>query len=299
MVTKRKLAKAWACLALLPFTACTEKIVIDPPAEKKMVVVEGYLSDEYKQHEVILSYSSPLYEGEREMISGAEVYVVGGGDTIWYHEQEDKPGHYLTDSLAAQKRRRYHFEARVEENELQDRPIRLYAESYMPNNVAGIDSLRLLPLKGHESIPFVDGASAVCACPYFQTLSDANIVYMVELFLDNSLIKNWPSEYLQIFPMSGYAGYYFNGPEMLEKNNEVFVGILSKEYLYDGRVVKVKLHSITRDYMGYLLYQKVSNGSNPVLGAYPLTSTNIMANCNAIGWFRTTSVVEAEAIYYE
>lgn len=299
MVTKRNMAKVWACLALLPIVACTEKIVIDPPPEKKMVVVEGYLTNEYKQHEVILSYSSVLYEGEREMISGAEVYVVGGGDTIWYYEEEKKPGHYLTDSLAAKKSRRYHLEVRIEENELQDRPIRLYADSYMPNNVSGIDSLKLLPLKGHTSIPFVDGASAVCVCPYFQTLSNTNIVYMVELFLDNSLIKNWPSEFLEIFPMSGYAGYYFNGPEMLKENNEIFVGILSKEYMYDGRVVKVKLHSITRDYMGYLLYQKVSNGSNPVLGAYPLTSTNIFANCSAIGWFRTTSVVEAEAVYYE
>ena len=86
-ISKRLLA--W--LAGLPFlgiVACTEDITMDPPEEKIVPVVEGYLTNEYKRHEVILSYSSELYSHETSMITGAKVFVTynDNKDTIWYHE---------------------------------------------------------------------------------------------------------------------------------------------------------------------------------------------------------------------
>ena len=76
-------------VSLFSVVACTEEISIDTPEGKKVPVVEGYLTDEVKRHEISLSYTSKLYSGEKEMISGAEVYVAGGGDTIYYYEQEE------------------------------------------------------------------------------------------------------------------------------------------------------------------------------------------------------------------
>ena len=286
-------------LLLLIVCSCTEKITMDVPEGRKVPVVEGSMTDEYKRHEVILSYSSDMYSDEKEMISGAEVYVIFSGDTIYYYEQEDKPGHYLTDSVAGQKRKRYHLEVRVPENTLLDWPLRMYADTYMPNNVDQIDSLALLPLLTEEGIPFVDEQAAVCVCPYFQTLSDTGIVYNVELFLDGKRFKNRPSQLFQLFRMQGYAGYYFNGPEMLKDNVEVPVGIMNKSYMREGRVVKLKLHSISRDYMYFLLNQKLSIGVNPIMGAYPANYSNIFSNCDAIGWFSTTSVVSAEAVFHD
>ena len=148
--------------------SCTEEITLDLPEGRKVPVVEGSITNEFKRHEVILSYSSELYNTEdAEMISGAEVYIVGGGDTIWYYEQEDKPGHYLTDSVAGRKNRRYHLEVNVENNTLFSRPINMYADTKMSNNASGIDSLGLLPLRNKQGIPFVDDSAAVCICPYF------------------------------------------------------------------------------------------------------------------------------------
>ena len=177
---KKHLVQIGFCL-LMALCSCTEDIIMDTPEGRKRPVVEGYITNEYKRHEVVLSYTSELYTDEREMISGAEVYVVSRGDTIRYHEQEDKPGHYLTDSVAGQKRRWYHLEVLVPENTLLSSPIRMYADSYMPNNVDHIDSLGLLPLRNEEGLPFVDESAAVCVCPYFQTLADSGIVYNVEL----------------------------------------------------------------------------------------------------------------------
>lgn len=299
-ISKRLLA--WlAGLPFLAIVACTEDITIDPPEETIVPVVEGSLTNEYKRHEVILSYSSELYSHETKMITGAVVYVTynDNRDTIWYYEQPNKPGHYKTDSVAGVKNRWYHLEVNVEENELYSRPIRMYADSKMPNNVNHIDSLGLLPLRNEEGIPFVDDSAAVCVCPYFQTLNDPNIVYNVELYLNGSRFKNRPSKLFDLFPMEGYAGYYFNGPEMLEDNIEIPVGIMNNSYLHEGDVVKLKLYSITKDYMYFLVSQKLAVGVNPIMGAFPATASNIFSNCDAIGWFSTTSSVEVEGVYHE
>jgi len=284
---------------MLAVCSCTEEITMEAPEGRKVPVVEGYLTDECKRHEVILSYSSELYSADKEMITGAEVYVTSGDDTIRYFEQEDKPGHYLTDSVEVRKKRWYHLEVRVPENTLMDRPIRVYADSYMPNNVEQIDSLALLPLLTEEGVPFADENAAVCVCPYFQALADSGIVYNVELYLNGNRFKNRPSQLFQLFSMRGYAGYYFNGPEMLKDNIEVPVGIMNKSYMREGYVVGLKLCSITKDYMYYLYSQKLSVGVNPIMGAFPSNMSNLFSNCDAIGWFSTQSVVSAEAVYHK
>jgi len=289
-----------AVLGLLT-ASCTEDIVMELPEGKKIPVVEGSITDECKRHEVILSYSSELYSTDsREMISGAEVYVTGNNDTIRYYEQENRPGHYLSDSVAGVKNRRYHFEVRVEENTLYSTPLIIYADTKMSNNPSsGIDSVGLLPLRNQEGIPFVDENAAVCVCPYFQTLSNPNIVYLVELYLNGRLFKNRPSKLFNLYPMQGYAGYYFNGPEMLKNNTEIPVGVMNKSYLHEGDVIGVKLYSISEDYEYFLIGQKLAIGVNPVMGAFPAMFSNLFSNCNAIGWFNATSVLVGEGVYHE
>lgn len=286
-------------LALLA-TACTEEITMDMPEGRKRPVVEGSITDEFKRHEVILSYSSEMYDtDDPEMISGAEVYVRIGSDTIWFYEQDNKPGHYLSDSVSGRRNRAHHLEINVKENTLYSRPIRMYADTKMSNNARGIDSVGLLPLRNEEGLPFVDEEAAVCVCPYFQTLSDASIVYNVELYLNGRRFKNRPSKLFNLFSMQGYAGYYFNGPEMMHDNVGIPVGIMNKSYLHEGDVVKVKLYSISEDYMYFLMGQKLAVGVNPVMGAYPAVFSNLFSNCDAIGWFNATSVIEGEGIYHE
>ena len=289
-----------AVLGLLT-ASCTEDIVMELPEGRKIPVVEGSITDECKRHEVILSYSSELYSTDsREMISGAEVYVTGNNDTIWYYEQENRPGHYLSDSVAGVKNRRYHFEVRVEENTLYTTPLIIYADTKMSNNPSsGIDSVGLLPLRNQEGIPFVDENAAVCVCPYFQTLSNPDIVYLVELYLNGRLFKNRPSKLFNLYPMQGYAGYYFNGPEMLKNNTEIPVGVMNKSYLHEGDVIGVKLYSISEDYEYFLIGQKLAIGVNPVMGAFPAMFSNLFSNCNAIGWFNATSVLVGEGVYHE
>ena len=296
------------CLSIfstLLLSNCTEEIVMEAPEGQKRPVVEGYFTDELKRHEVILSYSSELYSDDREMISDAVVYVVqsngyqNAGDTVYFYEQVDKPGHYLTDSVAGTKNRWYHLEVRVQENTLYNTPLRMYADAKMPNNARTIDSIGLQPLLNEEGIPFVDDEAAVCVCPYFQTLSDPEIVYNVELYLNGNRFRNRPSKLFQLFQMQGYAGYYFNGPEMLDNNIPIPVGVMNKSYLHEGDCIKVKLFSISKDYLYFLVGQKLAVGVNPAMGAFPAIASNVFSNCDAIGWFATTSEIEGEGIYHE
>lgn len=286
-------------ISLFSVVACTEEIIIDAPEGKKVPVVEGSLTNEVRRHEIILSYTSELYSAEREMIPGAEIYVAGGGDTIYYHEVENKPGHYLSDSVAGKKNTRYHLEINVAENTWHSRPIRMIAEVKMPDNADRIDSIKLLRKQDQQDVPFVEDTVAVRICPYFQTVSDPEIVYNVALYLNGARFRNRPSTLFQLFQMRGYAGYYFNGPEMLENNIEVPVGIMNTSYLHEGDTIGLKLHSISKDYMYYLLNQKLAIGVNPIMGAFPAMFTNIMSDCDAIGWFSATSVIGAEAIYHK
>ena len=285
----------------LLMASCTEDIVMDLPEGRRIPVLEGSISNEYKRHEVTLSYSSELYSTDGiEMISGAKVYVTcSGSDTIWYYEQEDKPGHYLTDSLAGKKNRWYHLKVEMDEGNPNSSSFSIMGESKMANNANGIDSLGLLPLRNKQGIPFVNDSAAVCICPYFQTLSNPDIVYNVELYLNDKLFKNRPSKLMNLFSMKGYAGYYFNGPEMLQDNIEVPVGVMNKVYLHDGDVIKVKLYSISKDYMYFLLEQKLAVGVNPIMGAFPAMFSNLLSDCRAIGWFNAVSVIEAENVYHE
>lgn len=286
-------------LGLAMMVSCTEDIVMDVPQGRRVPVVEGTITDECKRHEVVLSVSSAMYDTTgREMISHAEVYVTSDDDTIWFHEQENRPGHYLSDSVAGRKNRWYHLEVNAVDNPIYSWPLRMYVDTKMVNNARGIDSVGLLPKRDANNIPLVDDNAAVCVCPYFQTLSDSSIVYSVELYLNDKLFKNRPSRLFNLFPMKGYAGYYFNGPEMLKDNIEIPVGVMNKSYLDDGDVVKVKLYSISRDYMYFLVGQKLAIGVNPVMGAFPAMFTNVFSNCDAIGWFNAMSVIEGEGVYH-
>ncbi len=63
--------------------SCREDIIIDVEEGEPLIGVEGSLTDEYKRHEVILSYTADFYNsGEIKYIIGARVIVTDGVDTI-------------------------------------------------------------------------------------------------------------------------------------------------------------------------------------------------------------------------
>lgn len=279
------------------FAACTEDIVIDVEEGNHRIGVEASFTNEMKRHETILSYTADFYnQNEIQMVSGATVYVTDGVDTMYYYEDDEQPGHYFTDSVAGLKNTVYRLcvEAVDQDGETQS----LFAESLIPDNVESIDSLAIKHYNGsNDSIPSVFLIDTVeWVYPYFQSLPDPGIIYMPKVWKNDTLVSDSLSLTLMI-PQGGFAGYYVNGPEMLESNKEIPIGYFLRSKLNDGDEIRADLYSITPDYYYYFYSILMSTGSNPMLGAPANVSSNIQPEGEGVGWFFTASVVTGSTVF--
>ncbi len=288
--------KKWMLYIGLAFAmfSCREEIMIDLEEGNPLIGVEGSFTDEYKRHEVILSYTADFYHaGEIKMVTGAKVAVTDGVDTIPFVEQSDQPGHYLTDSVAGRKNTLYKLLVEVydEINGVKQ----YYAESYMKDNVEEIDSIVLKRSSIFPGVPMWD--TIYMLYPYFQSLPDPSIVYMIKI-TEDSIPMNDTLLRVTSIPMAGYAGYYVNGPEMLENNMEIPVAMMTESELHDGKRIRLDLLSIPSDYMMFVFNVKMAMGSNPMMGPPTNVMTNIQPQGEAVGWFYAASVVSKEMIYH-
>ena len=77
-------------------TSCIDDFKIDTEDGKHLVGINAYFTNEYKKHQIVISKTTDFYsEEESEMISGAEVFIHDGVDTIYFKETERK-GYYET-----------------------------------------------------------------------------------------------------------------------------------------------------------------------------------------------------------
>lgn len=288
--------KRWMLNIMLVFVmfSCREDIVIDLEEGNPLIGVEGSFTDEYKRHEVILSFTADFYNSDEiRMVTGARVVVTDGVDTIPYLEQVDQPGHYLTDSVAGHKNTLYRLLVEVPDEV--DGVKRLYAESYMNDNVEEIDSIVLKRSSMFPDAPMFD--TIYMLYPYFQSLPDPSIVYMIKV-TEDTIPQNDTLLQANSIPMAGYAGYYVNGPEMLENNMEIPVAMVTESQLYDGKLFRLDLLSIPYDYMLFVFNVKMAMGSNPMMGPPTNVMTNIQPSSEAVGWFYAASVVSKEMVYH-
>lgn len=284
-------------IAFVGVTSCTEDIIIDVEEGEPMVGVEASFTDELKQHEAILSYTAEFYnQDEIDMISGATVYVTDGIDTIYYHEDAEQRGHYFTDLVAGNKNTMYRLCVEIPEPDGGKHQV--FAESLIPDNVESVDSLVLKHFNGmNDTIPTVFFFDTIeWLYPYFQSLPDPNIIYMPMVSKNDTLLTDSLKVRMMI-PQGGFAGYYVNGPEMLESNKEIPVAYFRRSQLRDGDRIHADLYSITADYYLYFYSLLMSTGSNPMMGAPANVSTNIQPVGEGVGWFFTASVVSSETVF--
>lgn len=277
--------------------SCTEDIVIDLEEGEPMIGVDASFTDELKCHETVLSYTAEFYhQDEICMISGATVFVTDGLDTVYYHENDTLRGHYFTDLVAGKKNTLYRLYVEVPEanGEVQ----RLYSEGFIPDNVENIDSLVVKHFNGvNDTTPSMFLTDTIeWLYPYFQSLPDPYIIYM-PMVSKNDTMMNDSLKMRMMIPQGGFAGYYVNGPEMLESNKEIPIAYFRRSEMHDGDRIHADLYSITTDYFLYFYTLIMSTGSNPMMGAPANVSTNIQPEGRGVGWFFTASVVSAETVF--
>jgi len=274
-------------------TSCTEPIVIDLEEGSPLIGVSASITDEYKRHEAVISYTTGFYSNdEPQMISNATVRLMDGTNVYMYEEVPSMPGHYLTvDSLAGVQGVTYTLAVDFFDG---TDSVHLTSQSRMNYNVPQIDSLVLAPFVMDDGtpVPYLQ-----TLYPYFQSLPDPTVVYMIKVSKNDTVLRDTLSMYSCI-PMAGYAGYYVNGPEMLEKNMLIPIGYFTINDLRDGDSIAAKLYSIEFDYMLYVANVAMSTGSNPLMGPPSNVPSNIMPKGEAVGWFSAASVVSASTIYH-
>ena len=293
----KSLKKIWIVALLACLAACTEDIVIDVEEGNPMVGVEAYFTNEMKHHETILSYSAEFYnQNEIQMITGATVYVTDGVDTLYYYEDAEQEGHYFTELVAGKKNTLYRLCVEVPEPD--GSVQKLFSESLIPDNVESIDSLALKHYNGpNDTIPTVFMKDTIeWLYPYFQSLPDPNIIYMPMIAKNDTMMTDSLNLRMMI-AQGGFAGYYVNGPEMMESNKEIPIAYFRRSKLRDGDRIRADLYSITPDYYLYFYTLLMSSGSNPMLGAPANVSTNIQPEGKGVGWFFTASVVSDSTVF--
>ena len=297
----KKLIKILSLMPLLCCFSCTEDVVIDLEEGSPMIVVEGSITDQMKQHEVILSYTANFYHsGDIEMVCGAKVCVTDGVDTIRFQEDAEKKGHYFSEMVAGRRNTLYRLMVDVPDETEEDGFVHLFAESFMKNNVDVIDSIAIKPFNGvNDTTPAVIfGDTIEWLYPYFQSLPDPSIVYMPMIWKNDTLLTDTLTQRMLI-PIAGYAGYYVNGPEMLQKNKEIPIHYFMRSKLHNGDRIRADLQSVPMDFMYYVYSLSTSLGSNPMMGAPTNLITNIQPAGKAVGWFYAASVASAETVFQE
>ena len=295
----KKLYIILAFTSFLLSTSCTEEITIEVESGDTMVGVEAYFSDEFKQHETILSYTSDFsnHDGIR-MVSGATVYITDGIDTIYYHEDDQNKGHYLTNPVAGKRNTLYRL--CIDLDDLDGEPVQFFSESMLADNVDCIDSLVIKPYNGNNDtvMTVFFGDTIEWVYPYFQSLPDPNIVYMPLIYKNDTLLTDTLNQQMMI-PVGGYAGYYINGPEMQAQNKEIPIYYFKKSDLREGDRIRAGLQSIPTDYLYFYYTVSMSTGNNPLMGAPANVTTNIQPTNKAVGWFMTASVTSAETVFID
>ena len=97
---------------LLVIVSCEEAVDWDfKPGENNQLVVDAILTDELKVQEIKLSLSFDRLNDEAMPVSGAEVQVISGVQTVVFQEDNDVPGLYLSEqAFAAELEIQYRLE---------------------------------------------------------------------------------------------------------------------------------------------------------------------------------------------
>lgn len=292
-----------SAFAAMFFSSCIDDIEIETQDGPQLVGINGYISNEYKKHQIVLSKTSDFYStDEIEMISGAEVFVCDGYDTIYFEETKNK-GYYETiDSVAGIIGKTYNLNVNFVD---EDGEHSFYAQSTMRDNVNQIDSLAIKNIVlGGTSFE-----NAYGLYPYFQSNDDPDINYLINVAINDSLT----SESLikcSAYSLAGFAGLYVNGSEFVALAGELpayfFPMIISfsedGSFVYElpiekGDKISMYLYSVTPEFALYISDINSNFGSNPMMGMPYNVSTNIYPEGKAVGFFEAYSTVEASIIY--
>ena len=297
-------------------TSCIDDFRIDTEDGKNLVGINGYFTNEYKKHQIVISKTTDFYaEEDAEMISGAEVFIHDGVDTI-YFEETDRKGYYETiDSVAGIPGHTYYLSVNIID---EDGLHNYYSQSRMNENISQIDSMVVKDAEDPLISNFMGLASYTLTnlYPYFQTIDDTKVNYLTNIIINDTTVKYDSYFDYSTLSLRHMSGMYFNGPEMVSMVGEQSVHTFkAKEGYYNdndslnffefdyypsampGDKVTLCIYSVNQDFITYCNDIMSSFGSNPMMGMPYNVATNIYPGGTAVGFFEALSVTKASFTY--
>jgi len=268
----------------LKAVSCTERIEIRLEEGNVRLVVEGSVTTDTTVHRVILSKSTSYYYSQKApVVSGASVFIRGGGFDVQLHESA--PGVYETDSTF------YGIPGEAYTLDIQlDTAVggfKDYSATSLMSGKVSLDSLQLLfhPEWSEEGFWEVK-------C-YFQDPPSADY-YRFLVYRNGKLMSDTIDKWL-ISDDRFFNGIYVEGASVafLDQGSD-------NEKLENGDTVTLELNTITRPYARFIFdAQAELMGSNPLFSGPP---ANILGNISngAIGFFSahtvSRAVIKAESL---
>lgn len=277
-------------LLILSLSSCIDDINIDTQEGPELVGINGYITNEYKRHQIVLSKTADFYSSDEiEMISDAEVFVYDGFDTIYFEETDDK-GHYETvEDYAGVIGRTYNLYVNIYDEEGKHN---YHAKSVMRDNTQKIDSLNIKKISMGGMQFDANGLY-----PYFQSNEDPSTNYLINVAINDSLLNESLIKCMA-YSLAGSSGLYVNGSEFIELFGELPVHIFnSSDSINEGDTITMYLYSVNPEFAKYISDINGNIGSNPMMGMPHNVSTNISPQGKAVGFFEATSLVTSSIIY--
>ena len=254
---------------------CTETVEMDLESTSRRLVVDGMLTNEGKMNYVRLSESVPfLQDSASPIVSGAELTISDGEQSVRLHEASEMPGFYLTSrGFSGVPGRTYNLIVRVDiEDDGQTETYRASSTMPEPNKVDSID------------VVYDEKWEVWKVLLYASDFSERRDFYMFRLYLDGALISDNISEYSLV------SDKFFDGG----RADGVWVQSIDAsgegEELEPGDLVALQMCSISEAY-----YNFIDGVQRETREQYPLFSgppANVLSNVTngAMGFFSAFSV---------
>jgi hypothetical protein len=280
-----------AFILSLFFISCEEEIPWETKEVDKILVVEGAFTNEYKQHKLYLTKTADYFKDRKTpAVTGADVYLTSGLDTVEYIEVPDTLGVYKTKNrVSGVVGSMYNLHIHLQE------PIRgetyYYASEKMVNGLtleAFNASLYKNPLyQGGSNVTF--DSLMMVATLYGKEPKEIRNYYMVKLheYSDNSedTIIN-----VNIYP----DDQEFEG----EHKNTLFF----YESFAPGDTVQIEISAVSKQYYDFV------DGINKLatqetdqffdMSGPPANAEGNIQGAEALGYFRVSKVTKAISIVH-
>ncbi|MBN1145460.1 MAG: DUF4249 domain-containing protein [Bacteroidales bacterium] len=273
--------------AVIALTGCSEyekEISWELDDYPDMLVVEGVITNEFKQQTVLLTKSSPYFDTQApKTISGAGVLVREGSNTYFFTESSTNKGLYLSDiAFSGEPSKTYELEVTLQEplNGLRDYD----AVSKMPEGIdldTIICEIYEMPDLGFEEDEEDKDTTILSIMFYGKEPDDPNNYYTARIFQNKTC---WNANVKEVF--------LFNDDNNNGNNYDYFIGI---ENVQAEDTIMLEIRSVEKNYYDYVNGIKLIDESGD---AYSMIgpAANAVGNISggkALGYFCTAYVSRA------